>query len=85
LETTAVRMRRLAWSWSKLNNTTTTKTRLDLAWGGFHCNVHVINCVAACLDVGGHQFVVVEYLTSSPVNDTHCHYKRECFIYKLFT
>jgi hypothetical protein len=54
LETTAVRMRRLAWSWSKLNNTTTTKTRLDLAWEGFHCNVHVFNCVAACVDVGGH-------------------------------
>ena len=84
LETTAVRMRRLAWSWSKLNNTTTTKTRLDLAWEGFHCNVHVFNCVAACVDVGGHQFVVVEYLTSSPVNDTRRHYKREYFIYKLF-
>jgi hypothetical protein len=61
LETTAVRTRRLAWSWSKLDNTTTTKTRLDLAWKGFHCNVHVFNCVAACVDVGGHQFVVVEY------------------------
>jgi hypothetical protein len=24
--------------------------------------------------------VVVEYLTSSPVNDTHRHYKREYFI-----
>jgi hypothetical protein len=28
--------------------------------------------------------VVVEYLTSSPVNDTRRHYKREYFIYKLF-
>jgi hypothetical protein len=84
LETTAVRMCRLAWSWSKLNNTTTTKTRWDLAWEGLHCNVHVINCVAACVDVGGHQFVVVEYLTSSPVNYTRRHYKREYFIYKLF-
>jgi hypothetical protein len=27
LEPTAVRMHRLAWSWSKLNNTTTTKSR----------------------------------------------------------
>ncbi len=84
LDTTAVRTCRLAWSWSKLNNTTTTKTRLDLGWEGSHCNVHVFNCVAACVDVGGHQFVVVEYLTSSPVNDTHRHYKREYFIYKLF-
>jgi hypothetical protein len=55
LETTAVRMRRLAWSWSKLNNTTTTKSRLDLAWNDSHCNVHVFNCVAAYVDVGGHQ------------------------------
>jgi 2-polyprenyl-6-methoxyphenol hydroxylase-like FAD-dependent oxidoreductase len=55
LETTAVRMRRLAWSWSKLNNTTTTKSRLDLPWEDFHCNVHVFNCMAACVDVGGHQ------------------------------
>jgi hypothetical protein len=55
LETTAVRMRRLAWSWSKLNNTTTTKSRLDLAWNESHCNVHLFNCVAACVDVGGHQ------------------------------
>jgi hypothetical protein len=36
------------------------------------------------IQTGEKEGVVVEYLTSSPVNDTRRHYKREYFIYKLF-
>ncbi len=54
----------LAWSWSGIYITTTTKTRLGLAWAIRHCTALVIlrGCVSeGCVfkSRGGNQFVVV--------------------------